>query len=116
LPRQPPINWAVKVLPTLLLFNSGKIYGFQYQCSKTAYIKIGSNGSAVSAWQSYLKEAEYPIGTVDGDFGKISDTATRSYQQRNNLPVTGVVDNTTYTKALSDGLFIKFRILRRHCC
>ena len=80
---------------------------FNISVLKLPTIKIGSNGSAVSAWQSYLKEAEYPIGTVDGDFGKISDTATRSYQQRNNLPVTGVVDNTTYTKALSDGFIYK---------
>lgn len=80
---------------------------FNISALKLPTLKIGSNGAAVSAWQRFLKEADYPIGTVDGDFGKISDTATRSYQQRNNLPVNGVVDNTTYTKALSDGFLYK---------
>jgi peptidoglycan hydrolase-like protein with peptidoglycan-binding domain len=70
-------------------------------------IKKGSEGSVVKAWQNFLKEADYPVGTADGDFGNISDRETRNYQQRNGLPVTGVVDNTTYTKALAQGFIYK---------
>jgi hypothetical protein len=80
---------------------------FNISVLKLPVLKKGSNGLAVRAWQNFLKEAEYPIGTVDGSFGNISETATRSYQQRNNLPVNGIVDNTTYTKALSDGFIYK---------
>ena len=80
---------------------------FNINVLKLPVLKNGSNGSTVRAWQSFLKEAEYPIGTVDGDFGNVSEQATRTYQQRNSLPVNGVVDNTTYTKALSDGFIYK---------
>lgn len=74
---------------------------------KLPVIKKGSNGTAVMAWQSFLKEAAYPIETVDGDFGNLTDTATRSYQQRNGLPINGVVDNTTYAKALNQEFIFK---------
>lgn len=74
---------------------------------KLPIIKKGSNGTAVIGWQRFLKEAAYPVGTPDGDFGNLTDTATRSYQQRNGLPVNGVVDNTTYAKALSQEFIFK---------
>lgn len=74
---------------------------------KLPVIKKGSKGTVVSAWQRFLKEAAYPVGAVDGDFGNLTDTATRSYQQRNGLPVNGVVDNTTYAKALNQGFIFK---------
>jgi peptidoglycan hydrolase-like protein with peptidoglycan-binding domain len=74
---------------------------------KLPVIKKGSKGSVVNAWQRFLKEAAYPVGAVDGDFGNLTDTATRSYQQRNGLPVNGVVDNTTYAKALNQGFIFK---------
>ncbi len=80
---------------------------FNLSVLKLPTIKNGSTGSIVKAWQSFLKEAEYPIGTVDGDFGDITETATRSYQQRNGLPVNGIVNNTTYPKALADGFIYK---------
>jgi peptidoglycan hydrolase-like protein with peptidoglycan-binding domain len=80
---------------------------FNLSVLKLPTIKNGSTGSIVRAWQSFLKEAEYPIGTVDGDFGDITETATRSYQQRNGLTVNGIVNNTTYTKALVDGFIYK---------
>ncbi len=80
---------------------------FNISALKLPTIKKGSQGSAVSAWQSFLKEAEYPVGTVDGDFGNLSDAATRSYQQKKGLPVTGIVDNATYNQALNQGFLFK---------
>jgi hypothetical protein len=80
---------------------------FNISVLKLPLLKNGSSGAAVRAWQSFLEEAEYPVGTVDGDFGDKTEVATRSYQQRNGLPVKGIVDNTTYTKALSDGFIYK---------
>ncbi|HEY9748975.1 MAG TPA: peptidoglycan-binding domain-containing protein [Allocoleopsis sp.] len=70
-------------------------------------LQKGSEGPAVGAWQSFLKGAQFAIGAVDEDFGGLTDTATRNYQQKNNLPVTGVVDNTTYAIALQQGLLFK---------
>ena len=79
---------------------------FNISVLKLTPIKKGSNGSIVKAWQNFLKEADYPIGTADGDFGSITDRETRNYQQRNSLPINGVVDNTTYTKALNQGFIL----------
>jgi hypothetical protein len=70
-------------------------------------LKKWSSGAAFRAWQSFLKEADYPIGTVDGDFGNATDQATRSYQQRQGLEADGIVGNGTYTRALSDGFIYK---------
>lgn len=80
---------------------------FNINALKLAVIKKGSEGPIVSAWQSFLKDAEFPIGTVDGDFGNITDQATRSYQQKKGLPITGVVDTATYAKALNQGFIFK---------
>jgi peptidoglycan hydrolase-like protein with peptidoglycan-binding domain len=70
-------------------------------------LKIGSRNDFAQAWQGFLKDNGFPVGTIDGDFGNLTATATRNYQQKNNLPVTGIVDNTTYLKALVDGLIYK---------
>lgn len=80
---------------------------FNISVLKLPAIKNGSSGSTVRAWQNFLKEAEYPIDRVDGIFGNITEQLTRSYQQRNSLPVNGVVDNTTYSKALIEGFIYK---------
>jgi Putative peptidoglycan binding domain len=70
-------------------------------------LKTGSRGDFVRAWQGFLQDNGFPVGTVDGDFGNLTATATRNYQQKNNLPSTGIVDNATYPKALVDGLIYK---------
>jgi hypothetical protein len=81
--------------------------GFNITALKLPSLRKGSYNSYVTAWQSFLKDAEFPIGTIDGDFGNLTEVATRTYQQRNNLPVTGVVDNTTYEKALTQGFLFR---------
>ncbi|KOP27504.1 peptidoglycan-binding protein [Hapalosiphon sp. MRB220] len=80
---------------------------FNIDLLKLPVLRVGANGIYVSAWQSFLQEAEYPIQTVDGDFGKITDQATRLYQQRNNLEADGIVGNGTYAKAVTQGFIAK---------
>ncbi|MBW4490949.1 MAG: peptidoglycan-binding protein [Trichocoleus desertorum ATA4-8-CV12] len=70
-------------------------------------LQNGSEGPAVGAWQSFLKGAQFVLGAVDEDFSRLTDTATRNYQQKNNLPATGVVDYTTYALALQQGFLFK---------
>ncbi len=70
-------------------------------------LRLGSEGSYVSAWQSFLKDEGYAIEVVDGDFGKLTDQATRIYQQKNNLETDGVVGNSTYSQAAKQGLIGK---------
>ncbi|MBW4562061.1 MAG: peptidoglycan-binding protein [Mojavia pulchra JT2-VF2] len=80
---------------------------FNVNILKLPVIKIGSEGPIVRAWQSFLKGVEFPIDVVDGDFGKQTDQATRSYQQRNGLTADGIVGNATYAKALNQGLIFR---------
>ncbi|BAY20592.1 peptidoglycan-binding domain 1 protein [Calothrix sp. NIES-2100] len=80
---------------------------FNVSILKLPVIKLGSEGAIVFAWQSFLKNAEFPIDVVDGDFGKQTDQATRSYQQRNGLTGDGVVGNMTYAIALNQGLILQ---------
>ena len=56
--------------------------------------KIGAKGSSV-------KKIQQALGlTADGEFGPGTDKAVKDFQKKNKLPVTGVVDITTYKKAL----------------
>ncbi len=84
---------------------------FNVSILKLPLIRIGSQGSVVAAWQSFLKDGEFPIGVVDGDFGKQTDQATHNYQQRNGLTADGLVGNNTYSKALEQGLIFKLDLL-----
>lgn len=63
-------------------------------------IKTGSKGDTALAWQRFLRDQKFPVGTPDGDFGRATDAATRTYQTQNKLPVTGIVDVATYQVAL----------------
>jgi len=80
---------------------------FNISILKLPLLRIGSSGSVVLAWQSFLQDAEFSIGVIDGDFGKQTEQATISYQQRNSLVADGIVGNTTYAKALNQGLIFK---------
>ncbi len=80
---------------------------FNISVLRLSILKNGLSGVAVRSWQRFLQEEEYLVGTVDGSFGSLTEQATRTYQQRNGLPINGVVDNTTYTKALVDGYIYK---------
>jgi Putative peptidoglycan binding domain len=66
-------------------------------------IKLGAKGNLVLAWQQFLRLKNFPVGTVDGNFGNTTDVATRSFQTQNKLPVTGTVDEATYRVAFQQG-------------
>ncbi|MEH2251853.1 peptidoglycan-binding domain-containing protein [Nostoc sp.] len=84
--------------------------GFQIQALQLSPLQKKSEGLNVIAWQQFLLDNDFPIAAVDGDFGNITDKATREYQNRNGLTVTGVVDTATYKKALGQGFAIYFAI------
>jgi hypothetical protein len=66
-------------------------------------IAKGATGDAVMGWQRFLQRMGFPVGAIDGDFGKATDTATRAYQTKNQLKVTGIADLPTYQFALKQG-------------
>ncbi|MEH1938442.1 MAG: peptidoglycan-binding protein [Nostoc sp.] len=83
---------------------------FQLQALQLPTLKKQSEGLIVTAWQKFLLDNDFSIAAVDGDFGNITDQATREYQASNVLTVTGIVDTATYKKALEQGFAIYFAI------
>jgi len=66
----------------------------------------GMRGRDVSAWQDFLFEKNLlgsSLAAVDADFGGNTMTATRKFQTQQSLPVTGVFDEVTRTKAAELG-------------
>ncbi|MBW4540768.1 MAG: peptidoglycan-binding protein [Myxacorys chilensis ATA2-1-KO14] len=76
---------------------------FKVSALNLPLIRKGSTGLAVTAWQRFLQELNYPLGGVDGGFGSTTEKVTISYQQKNGLVADGVVGGGTYGKALSQG-------------
>lgn len=73
-------------------------------------LQRNSEGKLVTAWQQFLLEADYPIAAVDGDFGNVTEMASRDYQTQNGLTVNGIVDATVYEKALTQGFAVYFTV------
>jgi len=70
----------------------------------TPELSNGSTGSEVSAMQGVLKNAGLYTGTVDGDFGPLTETAVESYQTQRGVTADGVVgDQTWYVPAGAAG-------------
>lgn len=61
-------------------------------------LKRGSRGEAVKTVQTVLKELRYYTGNVDGDFGMLTETAVKAFQQRLKLAVDGVVGSLTWNQ------------------
>lgn len=69
-------------------------------------MKLHAYGDTVRIWQLRLQAAGYSLprsfsnGKPDGDFGVETEAATKAVQRDNLLPQTGVVDRSTWEKAV----------------
>ena len=68
-------------------------------------IKLGDNSDKVVSVQKFLKIRGYSI-SVDGDFGKQTQSAVKTYQKANKLKADGVIGKNTLDKMVSHGLII----------
>jgi len=59
-------------------------------------VHTGDTGDAVRQAQRALRRTPNTTLEVDGAFGPLTETATKEFQQRAGLPVTGVVDEATW--------------------
>jgi len=59
--------------------------------SSTPLLRLGSEGSDVFELQTRLKQCNYRIGSVDGDFGTLTEAGVRDYQADMVLTVDGKV-------------------------
>ena len=64
--------------------------------SASPTLKNGSNGQNVSLLQKKLQELGYSISVVDGVFGNETKSAVEAFQRDKKIPVTGVVNNSTW--------------------
>jgi peptidoglycan hydrolase-like protein with peptidoglycan-binding domain len=67
-----------------------------------ATVSPGDKGEAVKQAQRALRRTPDPTLKVDGEFGPLTEAATKEFQKDNGLPVTGVVDRPTWN-ALPSG-------------
>jgi peptidoglycan hydrolase-like protein with peptidoglycan-binding domain len=65
-------------------------------------VKLGDTGEPVKQAQRALRRTPNLTVVVDGQFGPKTEAATKEFQQREGLPVTGIVDEATW-KALPNG-------------
>jgi peptidoglycan hydrolase-like protein with peptidoglycan-binding domain len=56
----------------------------------------GCNGELVKKVQRILKSTCDYIGRIDGDFGSMTESALTSFQRRYEVPITGVVEESTW--------------------
>lgn len=63
-------------------------------------LKRGSEGQAVANWQRFLIARGYDV-EADGDFGPLTEKATRSFQASQDLRADGIVGDMTYKAAES---------------
>ena len=65
-----------------------------------ATLRKGSKGDTVSELQTMLLKLGYDLGPcgIDGDFGKATEAAVRSFQSDHRLAVDGVVGKNTWAE------------------
>lgn len=67
-----------------------KALGGSSGSSSATTLREGDNGSGVLELQTMLKELGYYYGSLTGNFGSLTKTAVRKFQDDNNLTVDGV--------------------------
>ena len=72
-------------------------------------LRIGSKGSDVERWQNFLIGLGHLRSTADGDFGPMTETATKAYQRSKRVTADGIVGPSTTGFALTDGFDIGFK-------
>jgi peptidoglycan hydrolase-like protein with peptidoglycan-binding domain len=59
-------------------------------------VELGDSGDAVRQAQRGLRRTPDTSLVVDGEFGPLTEAATKQFQQSVGLPATGVVDDATW--------------------
>lgn len=68
-------------------------------------LKLGSRGAQVGRWQAFLIGLGYDVGRsgADGDFGALTESATKAFEEDHQITVNGVVDDETLQVAVPLG-------------
>ena len=65
-------------------------------------VQAGDEGIEVQRLQNRLSTLEYYYDVLDGHFGRMTETALKVFQRRNNLQQTGIADEETQALLYSD--------------
>ena len=68
----------------------------------SSVLKLGASGQAVRSLQQRLKTLGFYKGSVDGDFGKGTETALKAFQARNKLTTDGIAGPATLNRLNSN--------------
>jgi peptidoglycan hydrolase-like protein with peptidoglycan-binding domain len=60
-------------------------------------LKLGSSGEAVTTVQEVLTISRHYRGSIDGQFGTLTDRAVRAFQKSFGMKPDGIVDRETWT-------------------
>ena len=71
-------------------------------------LRNGSTGPAVTRWQNFLIGQGHLGGEADGDFGDLTERATKAFQRTHDLSSDGIVGPATLGQALRLGFDIGF--------
>ncbi len=64
-------------------------------------LRLGDTGEDVRDLQFYLKELMYFDGTIDNQFGNLTNNAVRAFQSNNKLLVDGIVGRNTWSALIN---------------
>ena len=80
------------------VISTGAAGGVEKSPSVKPTLRRGSKGDAIRELQTMLLKLGYDLGPcgVDGDFGKATDAAVRSFQSDHRLTVDGIAGPATY--------------------
>ena len=70
-------------------------YNYRY-AARYETIQIGDSNNAVVILQDKLKLINYYYLSITGNFDKNTENSVKLFQEENNIPVTGIVDDTTW--------------------
>lgn len=75
------------------------VYRFTGSVNEDIPIRHGEYSDRVTKWQNFLKWAGFDVGTVDGQFGDRTLSATKTFQYKTGLTVDGEVGSKSLAKA-----------------
>jgi len=69
-------------------------------------LKLNTKGPEVVKWQFFLAGLGYAKIKADGNFGKLTEAATKDFQKKSKLKADGVVGQLTFRKAMEMGFML----------
>jgi len=72
-------------------------------------LRVGSTGKDVERWQMFLLGRGHFRGSVNGEFGSLTDKATRAFQRAQAIGSDGIVGPQSLAKALVLGFDLGFK-------